>query len=227
MSKNRSMISMTKAWKAANMFHVYYEQTKMWQKTTWLGIPCFKFPFDTWNLQEIIYDTCPDVIIETGTAYGGSAVFLASILELMGRGRVITIDTNDKYKTNINNPVAKRLWDSRVLPIIGDSTSDAVINKLDSELQYDNHCLVLLDSWHRKEHVLRELELYSKYVAFHSYIIVEDTHVNGNPVPWKWGAGPMEAVKEFLETNSDFVSDPTREKFMITCNPLGFLQRIR
>lgn len=223
--KSRSMIPRKKALECANIFHIYCEQTKMWQSTKWLGIPCFKFPFDAWVLQEIIYDIKPDIVIETGTAYGGSAVFIASILELLDYGKVITIDTNNKYKTNIDNDIAKYLWDTRVFPIIGDSISNEIIDQVHDHIYYDAKCLVLLDSWHRKEHVLKELELYSEFVSLDSYIIVEDTHVNGNPVPWKWGAGPMEAVDEFLVTNKHFKSDLDREKFFITCNPKGYLKR--
>lgn len=222
----KSGVSRKKAWEAANTFHIYYEQMKMWQATKWLGIPCFKFPFDAWNLQEIIYDIQPDVIIETGTAYGGSAVFMASILEMIGNGVVVTIDTNDKYIINIDNDIARILWSKRVRPIIGDSVSKEVLKEVETFLQSDTICLVLLDSWHRKEHVLKELLLYNKYVTLGSYIIVEDTHVNGNPVPWKWGAGPMEAVKEFLQSNTNFKSDLSKEKFIITCNPQGYLKRV-
>jgi len=223
----KSTVSRKKASEAANVFHIYYEQMKLWQETRWLGIPCFKFPFDAWNLQEIIYDIQPDVIIETGTAYGGSAVFMASLLEMVGNGMVVTIDTNDKYITNIDNDIARILWSKRVYSIIGDSVSEEVLNEVGTFILPDTICMVMLDSWHRKDHVLKELHAYSKFVSIDSYIIVEDTHVNGNPVPWKWGAGPMEAVEEFLINNSVFQSDRSREKFMISCNPLGFLKRIK
>ncbi len=87
--------------------------------------------------------------------------------------------------------------------------------------------MAILDSDHHKEHVLRELEIYSKFVTRESYIIVEDTNINGHPVRSKFGPGPMEAVKEFLKMNDDFIIDRSREKFYLTFNPDGYLKKMK
>ena len=86
--------------------------------------------------------------------------------------------------------------------------------------------MVILDSDHHKEHVLNELRIYGKFVTKESYIIVEDTNINGHPVYPDFGPGPMEAVEEFLRENKNFVIDKTREKFYLTFNPRGYLKKI-
>ena len=85
--------------------------------------------------------------------------------------------------------------------------------------------LVILDSIHTKEHVLDELNIYSRFIKPNGYIIVEDTNLNGHPVRNDWGDGPMEAVNEFLIQNSDFMIDSTKEKFLMTFNPRGYLKK--
>ena len=67
--------------------------------------------------------------------------------------------------------------------------------------------------------MLDELRAYSPLVSPGSYLIVEDTNVNGHPALPEHGPGPMEAVEEFLEV------DVAREKFFLTFNPRGFLRR--
>ena len=86
--------------------------------------------------------------------------------------------------------------------------------------------MVILDSWHTKEHVLKELKLYSRLVSVGSYLIVEDSHMNGHPIKWKWCEGPYEAIQEFLKTNHSFRIDKKCENLLITFNPSGFLRRV-
>ena len=181
----------------------------------WLGISTAKCPFDMWVYQEIIYETQPEVIIETGTYQGGSALFFASIYDLVGKGEVITIDINE---CDISHP--------RVTKIIGSSVSNEVINKV-KEIVSDKTAMVILDSDHSKNHVLKEMELYSSFVPVGNYLVVEDTNVNGHPVLPAFGGGPMEAVNEFLKDRRDFDVDQSREKFLVTFFPKGFLRRIK
>ena len=209
--------------KIVDEFHCEYERGRLWEKIRWLGIPIWKFPFDAFIIQEIIFEVCPDFIIETGTGFGGSALFYASIMDLMQQGRVITVDVEDKMK--LNNLTTIRLR-SRIRQFIGSSTDLSIVNDI-SAMVKNRVNLVILDSWHSKAHVLEELKLYSRSVTVGSYLIVEDSHVNNHPVPWKWKEGPYEAIMEFLYFNKNFKIDKDREKLELTFNPCGFLRRIK
>lgn len=193
----------------------YYSGFRTWQNTYWLGIPVQKCPLDLWVYQEIIYETKPGVIIETGTARGGSTLFLASICDLIRKGEVITIDIFD---SGISHP--------RITKIIGDSISEKVTNQV-KKIIGNRSAMVVLDSDHQKNHVLRELELYSKFVSIGNYLVVEDTNINGHPVLPNYGEGPMEAVKEFLQKEDSFQIDRDKEKFFLTFFPKGFLKKIK
>lgn len=209
--------------KLIDAFHIEYEETRMFEKISWLGTPMYKLPFDAIVLQELIYKIQPNIIIETGTARGGSALFFATLCELLDHGKVITVDIADKVSpSTFNNKIFKK----RVIRHLGSSIDSAIVDNIKRSTE-GAVTLVTLDSWHTKEHVLKELELYSPLTSRGSYIVVEDTHVNGNPVPWKWGEGPMEAVQEFLKTNDNFEVDKSCEKFYLTFSPNGYLKRIK
>jgi cephalosporin hydroxylase len=191
----------------------------------YLGIPSVQFPADNWVMQEIISEIRPDFVIETGTAKGGTALFYATILEQLKDGKVITVDIDD------HDPKVLQFdtWRKRVQALKGSSTSPDIFNKIKAEVN-GRKVLVTLDSEHTKDHVLQELQLYSTLVSPDSYIVVQDTHLNGHPVPWprleKTG-GPWEAVEEFLKTNKNFEVDRSREKHLATQNPGGFLKRVK
>lgn len=223
-----------------DQFHkLYYDSYlfgKTWSNTFWFGIPIQKCPLDLWIYQEMIFEIKPDVIIECGTANGGGALFLASMLDIVNNGEVITIDIEDKaygnhvnsyglpvysnYDTDIDRPKHKR-----IKYLLGSSTSEETVEQV-RKLLVDKKVMVILDSDHHKEHVLNELRAYSKFVTKGSYVIVEDTNLNGHPIAADFGPGPMEAVEDFLKENKDFVVDKSKEKFYLTSNPKGYLQRI-
>jgi cephalosporin hydroxylase len=168
--------------------------------------------------QEIIFEIRPGVIIESGTADGGSALFLASICDLIGNGRVITVDIKERE----GRPKHKR-----ITYLTGSSTSKEIVEKIGKLVKAGEKVLVILDSDHHEEHVLNELRIYSRFVTKGSYLIVEDTVVNGHPVEPQYGPGPMEAVEKFLKGNKDFIVDGKREKLYLTFNPGGYLKKIR
>lgn len=199
-------------------FHRFYydDADETWKKTFWFGVRVFKCPFDLWVYQEILWALRPDIIIETGTAHGGSALYFASLLELVGKGRVITIDVAAS---------AERPRHARIEYVTGSSVAPDVVSYVRSAIKPDDTVMAVLDSDHRKAHVLEELRAYHSFVTPGSYLIVEDTNVNGYPVVSKHGPGPMEAVREFLNENSWFEVDRSREKFYLTFNPNGFLRR--
>jgi cephalosporin hydroxylase len=207
----------------ADAFHrLYYSDAKnTWENTRWLGITIEKFPFDTWIYQELLYEKQPDVILEMGTFEGGSALYFASMLDLIGRGRVISVDI--QHRPGLPSH-------SRITYLTGSSTSDEIVAQIRSLTKPNDKVMVVLDSDHHKAHVLEELRIYSQMVTPGQYLVVEDTNINGHPVNvgLGWGyPGPFEAVREFLASNSAFTPDLQREKFKVTANPGGWLLRTR
>ncbi len=206
-------------------FRKIYYNTKS-HHTHYLGVRSMQYPNDNWVMQEIIFDVKPDFIIETGTADGGTALFYATILEKINEnGKVITVDLH-----SFNHKISEfKTWKERVEFIMGSSVSPIVVDAIVERVK-GHRVLVTLDSDHSKEHVLKELKLYSPLVSLNSYIVVQDTHLGGHPNHHprvKEGEGPWEAVKEFLRTNKDFEIDHSREKHLITQNPSGFLRRVK
>lgn len=186
-------------------------------RVTYFGTPILKNPVDLLAYQQIIFDTMPEVIIETGTCYGGSALFLAHQCELLGRGHVITIDREQR------TPVVPE--HRRLTYVTGDSTAPETIQTV-ANLVGDFRGLVILDSDHARDHVLREMHAYQRFVAPGAYLIVEDTNINGHPIYKGYGPGPWEAVEVFLEDNpADWEVDTERE-FLGTYNPRGYLKRV-
>lgn len=208
-------------------YHKLYEGERIWEKNTWLGEPCYKWPPDAFVIQELIWKLEPDFIIETGTGCGGSALFYASIFELMGHGQVITCDIERKHVLE-NHPL--RNVTKRIKFIYGGSTNLITLEQIEKTIGDTTDNIVLLDSYHTKEHVLKEMEYYEKFVGEHYHMIVEDSHAGkvGHPITWEWdNDGPYEAVQDFLKTHDDFKIDYSCEKHLLTFNPSGFLVRKR
>lgn len=200
-------------------FHFVHYHEGLQYRTRWLGVPIMKIPEDMLTYQEIIFETQPDLIIEAGTAQGGSALFFASICDLTGRGRVISIDIEE-------DPTRPR--HNRITYLLGSSTSQAVVDQVRRAVEPDDRVMVVLDSDHSKDNVLSELMIYSRLVTMDNYLVVEDTNVNGHPVLWSYGPGPMEAVEEFLAKDTSFVADRSRDKkYFVSYFPNGFLRRVR
>jgi len=200
-------------------FHrLYYELAPhlTWQNTFWLGHRVLKCPLDLWVYQEILNEVRPDLIIETGTAFGGSALYLAHVCDALEQGRVITVDVVAK---------PNRPSHPRISYLTGSSVDPEILRHLSASAKVVDRVLVILDSDHQQDHVLNELNALSGLVTPGSYLIVEDTNVNGHPVDAAHGPGPFEAVELFLAECSDFVVDPEREKFLLSFNPRGFLRR--
>ena len=201
-------------------YHQWYHENgeRTYNATYWLGRPAQKCPLDLWVMQEIIHETRPDVIIETGTYKGGSAYYFASIQNLMDHGRVITIDIED-FPGKVEHP--------RITYLRGSSVAGSIVEQVRSMIRTGERVMVLLDSDHSRDHVLQELRLYSPLVTPGCYLVVEDTHFNGHPILPKFGPGPMEALEEFLRDNADFEIDRDRQKFGMSFNPSGYLKRSR
>ena len=214
-------------------FHVmFYNSPNTQGQNRWLGIPTVQNPNDVWIIQEILFEVKPDFVVETGTYMGGSAVLWAMILrEVNPAGRVLTIDIEDYRSEAKRMPIFKE----RVDFLLGSSTAPEIVAEVKSRVA-GHRVVVILDSNHRKEHVLKELLAYADIVPIGSYLIVQDTNINGHPVvldpngPAAYYAGhpgPMEAIQEFLPQDKRFIIDVSRERLMLTMNPKGYLQRVR
>ncbi len=196
----------------------YHSRPRIWNNTFWFGVPIGKCPPDLWTYQEIMFETRPDVIIECGTGTGGSALYLAQHCDLMGNGRIITIDIAEQP----NRPDHER-----ITYITGSSIAPQTLQRIKELVSSTDKVLVILDSDHNKNHVLQELNSYSELVTLGSYIVVEDTIIGGHPVKPHRKPGPMEAVKEFIKTNENFIIDKSREKFYLTFNRNGYLKKVQ
>ena len=198
-------------------FHNIYYNSGAYQFSEWEGVRIYKYPSDLFLYQELIFKNKPDIILETGTLYGGSALFFARVFDILKNGRVISIDNEEK-----DCPVH-----SRIQYINSSSTELSLLMILKNECK-NKKVMVILDSDHHKEHVLREMQLYSGLVSEGQYMVVEDSDINGHPVYPNFGEGPFEAVEEFMKTNKDFKIDKKLEtKYLFTANPSGFLKKIK
>jgi len=198
----------------------------------WLGRPIIQIPQDIVALQEIIWRVKPDLIIETGIAHGGSLIFYASLLELIGKGEVLGIDID--IREHNRKEIEKHKMFKRIKMIEGSSVDETVVKQVKKIVKKHKKVMVCLDSLHTHSHVLNELNLYSKFVSKGSYLVVFDTIIEYMPKgffkdrPWDKGNNPATAVKEFLKKNKNFIVDKEIEnKLLITAAPGGYLKRIK
>ena len=203
---------------AVRAFHRLYYESGIQARTEWLGVTTRKCPLDLWVYQEIIFGKRPDLILETGTAEGGSAYFLATMCDAIGSGRIVTVDIRQ---------LPGRPEHPRITYVHGDSAADEIVSLATGQIRPGESVMVVLDSDHHRDHVLRELHAYAPLVSPGQYLVVEDTNVNGNPVRPDWGPGPAEALDTFLqeELGRQFTPDPACEKFLMTFNPRGYFVR--
>jgi cephalosporin hydroxylase len=201
----------------ARHFHrsYYYRMSDTILATSWLGTPVLKCPLDLWVYQELLAELRPAVIVELGTYRGGSALFFAQICELLEAGEVITIDA-------VPAPVPDH---DRITYVTGSSVSLRSVARVRAAIDGRGPVMVVVDSNHTRDHVLAELRLYADLVTVGSYLVVEDTNINGHPVLPGNGPGPTEAVAAFLREDDRFEVDRSREKHLITMHPGGFLRR--
>jgi cephalosporin hydroxylase len=202
-----------------------------------MGVPIIQFPQDMAIMQELIWDQKPDLIIETGIAHGGSLVFYASIMELIGKGRIIGIDVD--IRSHNKKVIESHPMAHRIKMIEGSSVDKSTISKVKSEINDAKKIMVCLDSKHTHDHVLKELNLYSSFVTKGSYIVVFDTTAqifdeevltdlakNYQFSPWGKDSNPHSALHEFLEKDDDFEIDKDFHlKAMITNCFEGFLKK--
>jgi cephalosporin hydroxylase len=201
-----------------------FHDVPVWSHMWFENVPIEKNPLDLWMMQQIIYETHPDFVVETGTFKGGSALYWAYTLNGMGleNSRVITMDIQDLTGTAATNP----LWKKYVTFMKGSSTAPEVVSEIAQRVK-GHKVLVTLDSDHSAEHVLAEIKAYAPMVNRGSYLVVEDTHMDGVPTAPAFGPGPLSAVLQFMKEggSKDFEQDFSREAFVMTFNPGGWLKR--
>lgn len=200
---------------------------------SWLGLPVIQYPQDIVALQEIIWETAPDLIIETGVARGGSLILYASLLEMLGNDGLVVgidIDIRDHNRKRILSHALSR----RIQLIDGSSTDPDTVRQVEKIVLQKKRVMVALDSNHTHDHVLSELNLYTPFVTKGCYCIVFDTIVQSMAEgsfpdrPWDKDNNPGTAVQVFMKQNDEFVIDrQIEQKLIITCAPSGYLVRIK
>jgi cephalosporin hydroxylase len=198
----------------------YHQRDIAFDRCTWMGIKAWKNPLDAWIYQEIVHEVRPDVIVEIGSALGGATLYLAHLLDLLGEGTVVSVDIDhSRFEAQHD----------RIVKVTGSSSSPEVVGRV-AELCRAKRVLVIHDADHRKGQVLEDMRAYAPMVSVGSYLIVEDGVVDlFRPhdilgVPY---VGPLAATEEFVRQAPHFEVDSSRERYLLTYNPRGFLRRVR
>lgn len=198
---------------------------------TWLGLPVVQMPQDIVLTQEIIWQCKPDVIIETGIAWGGSVVLYASILQLIGKGKVIGVDLN--LLDHVTAQIMAYPFSNRIHLYKGSSTDADVVAQVKSHIEPGQSVMVLLDSNHTHDHVLQELKLYAPLITKGQFLVVSDTVVDDippqdhRPRPWGQGNNPKTALRAFLNGRNDFdVNSYINGKLLLSYSPGGYCRRV-
>lgn len=202
----------------ATVYHDLKEQT--FATTTWLGVPLVKTPLDILVLQQIITETRPELIVETGVYVGGSAMLFASVQEALGiDGKVIAVDVDLSF---VHEKVREH---PRIELLEGSSTDPAIVSHIRAAAK-GKRTMVDLDADHRAHHVLEELRTFADLVSPNCYLVVEDAWFGGRPVREDAVPGPSEALDAWLAEGQPFESDRWRERYLLTQNPRGYLRRV-
>jgi cephalosporin hydroxylase len=203
--------------RAISRAHDVFYESDAWTKATWLGAQALKNPLDLWVYQEILYETRPELIVETGTYRGGSALYLASMCDLLGVGEIVSVDIEPVRDDYPEHP--------RITYLGGRSSTDPEVVAEVTARVGGRRTLVVLDSDHSQAHVEKELATYAPLVPVGCYVIVEDSNIG--QIRKDLMPGPLQAAEAFLAHTDEFVVDREREKFLITFNPSGYLRRVR
>lgn len=213
-----------------------------WYEQTWLGVPIWQLPEDLVALQRIVFDANPKWIVETGTKFGGSAIFFSSLLSMMGRtpecgGGIITVDiheTNEARQWLSEHP--HRMASYVKQRLIGDASSPEIITAIRTKIASDpGSVMVFLDDWHDGEHVYSEMQAYSELVTAGGILIVADTTfedladtpviVPSEKYPDAKRSNPRVALRRFLSERNDFFADNSYTSTGISNFPDSVLRR--
>lgn len=216
---------------AAHQFNVVSNREKYSYNFSWMGRPIIQYPQDMIAMQELIWEIQPDLIIETGVAHGGSLIFYASLMELIGKGEIVGIDID--IRAHNREAIESHPMFKRITLLEGSSLSEEIVSQVKNIAKDKKTILVSLDSNHTHEHVLEELRLYAPYTSIGSYCVVFDTIVEDMPKamydrPWDVGDNPKTAVWAFMKENDSFeINKEIDNKLLISVAPDGYLKRIK
>jgi cephalosporin hydroxylase len=209
-----------------------YRYSYLW---SWLGVPIIQLPADVLAMQEVTWRTQPDVIIETGVARGGSVIFLASLLSIIGKGKVIGVDID--IRAHNRDTIDEHPQAIRITLIQGSSIAPGIVDRVKAEIPTDATVMVLLDSDHSRDHVLAELRAYAPLVSLGHYLVCADTilgfltpdqtPVDRSKVLYR-GDEPLSALRTFLAEDDRFEVDPEiNGKLILASSPGGYVRRVR
>lgn len=220
--------------KAAEGFNIESNKAQYSYNFSWMGRPIIQYPQDMIAMQEIIWQVQPDLIIETGIAHGGSLIYYASLLQLIGKGHVLGIDID--IREHNKQAILKHPMVDRITMFEGSSIDEAMIKKVHDFSSNYKTILVVLDSNHTHDHVYDELKAYAPLTSVGSYCVVFDTVVENLPsgyLPgrarsWDVGNNPLTAVRAYLQESDDFrIDESINNKLLISVAPDGYLKRIK
>ncbi|MFA7413581.1 MAG: CmcI family methyltransferase [Rhizobium sp.] len=209
-----------------------YDYSYLW---SWMGLPIIQMPADVMATQEVIWATKPDVIIETGVARGGSMVFMAAMLQLIGKGKVVGVDID--IRAHNRSAIESHPMASRIELIEGPSTSVETMDRVRAAIPTGASVMVVLDSDHSRDHVLDELRHYAPLVTEGQYMVVADTllgRCEPSQVPTKRsqvllpGDEPLAALHAYLKETTRFELDEViNGKLVLSSSPGGYVRCVR
>jgi cephalosporin hydroxylase len=209
-----------------------YDYAYLW---SWMGVPIIQMPADIMATQEVIWNTKPDVIIETGVARGGSMIFMASLLKVIGKGKVIGVDID--IRAHNRDSIEKHPLSPLITLIEGPSTTAETLAKVKAEIPAGASVMVVLDSDHSRDHVLDELRCYGPLVTEGQYMVVADTLLGRGDMSqtptkrskiWYPGDEPYAALNIYLKETDHFKTDETlNSKLVLSSSPGGYLKCVR
>jgi len=209
-----------------------YDYAYLW---SWMGVPIIQMPADVMATQEVIWNTKPDIIIETGVARGGSMIFMASLLKVIGKGKVIGVDID--IRAHNRDSVEKHPLSPLITLIEGPSTTADTLAKVKAEIPAGASVMVVLDSDHSRDHVLDELRCYGPLVTEGQYIVVADTLLGRGDMSqtptkrskiWYPGDEPYAALNAYLTETDRFETDEALNgKLVLSSSPGGYLKCVR
>lgn len=202
-------------------FHRFWYDTDRYASVRWFGHECWKYPTDLLIYAELVHELRPRTIIETGTYRGGSTLFLAHLLDLLGDGGVVSIDIHNDDDIGPDPRGNLRPVHPRIHYLRGSSIDPVIVAETCALIDGAEPVLVILDSDHTAPHVAAELDIYAPLATV---VIVEDTNLGHEVLP-AWGPGPREAVDAWLLDHPEWYADRELERLLLTCAPGGFLRR--